>query len=200
MNYVTGDGVCNNDLLTESCCFDKGDCDHKSNSSVVCPSCGQKSSDDLIGDCLCDSFLLQAACCYDGGDCGCPTCPQPEKRLGDGRCDRELDTSECCNDGGDCFCLEMTLAFNQCCPESGSAWCFPPNSLCPTCSLDLSPYLTNQRCDTDIYANQDCCFDSLDCGEQISGRYFINNTVYDVDTIISDEMLLAIQEYLERNE
>ncbi len=181
-NLRVGDGVCNTELLTETCCFDKGDCSHKSNSSLVCPSCGQRNGDSLITNGHCDSFLHHDACCFDGGDCGCPTCPLDQNDIGNGKCDRELETLDCCHDGGDCRCLQVTLAFDECCPESGSKWCFPPNSLCPTCSLDLSQRLYNGRCDITLLGNDDdCCFDSVECVEKSEWFYvFANDTTYEV--------------------
>ncbi len=147
-------------MLTEACCFDMGDCD--SRASLQCPSCGQKDSDLLIGNGYCDGFLFHASCCFDGGDCGCPTCPMDTRDIGNENCDRLLDTLDSCYDGGDCQCIEVTVSTQDCCPESGSKWCFPPNAICPTCSMDLAIYLNNESCDRSM-ASERCCYDATDC-------------------------------------
>ncbi len=177
---ISGDGICNDELLTESCCFDMGDCEHTSNSSTICPSCGQFDSDTLITNHQCDSFIFYESCCFDGGDCGCPTCPLGQDGIGDGRCDRNLETDECCYDGGDCHCLAVTISFDECCPESGSSWCFPPNSACPTCSSDLTPLLDNGCCNSQIFNDSLCCFDVIDCHSSVGQYYFVGNKRYKV--------------------
>ena len=149
-------------MLTEACCFDMGDCDHKSNDSTICPPCGQLNHEAWVANGECDGFLFTPECCYDGGDCGCPTCPKLDADIiSDGRCDWRLDTSESCYDGGDCRCVEVTHVTSECCPESESVWCFPPNSVCPTCPVDLVDLLSNLECDE--WMNEDCCFDAEDC-------------------------------------
>ncbi len=180
-----GDGICNEYLLTESCCFDMGDCSHKSNMSVICPPCGQKESDGFIQNGQCDNFLNHASCCFDGGDCGCPTCHSNKEDIGNERCDISMDTEDCCYDGGDCLCLELASTSTQCCPESGSKWCFPPSSICPTCSLSLAQSLNNDQCDHRLIDDQDCCFDAPDCygGFQryFKRLFFVNNRRYQVN-------------------
>ncbi len=165
--------------MTSRCCFDKGDCSHQSNVSTVCPTCGQMDNDDMIANGQCDNFLLHMSCCYDGGDCGCPTCSGNVNDVGNGRCDRQLESEECCYDGGDCRCLEVTLAFDECCPESGSGWCFPPNTICPTCSLSLMDNLNNGQCDESLRNDPTCCLDGQDCVDvRFESFYFINGTKY----------------------
>ena len=123
-----------------------------------------EDSDTLIGNGQCESVLLHSACCYDGGDCGCPSCLEPSDalRVGDGQCDADLSrATDCCMDGGDCHCLIVRID-NYCCSEQ-SPYCFPPESLCPTCSLDVFPLLTNGVCDYVIAQDEACCYDSIDC-------------------------------------
>ncbi len=177
---LLGDGICNIELLTEDCCFDMGDCNYKSNSSSLCTTCGLKDSDSLIANKECDGFLLHVSCCFDGGDCGCPTCPVEQDAIGDDMCDFELDTDECCYDGGDCRCREVTSPLNECCPESD--WCFPPNSLCPTCSLDLVQHLTNGKCDSEFQSDPNCCFDDVECELfQLHRDYLIDGARYRIE-------------------
>ncbi len=153
------------------------DCSHTSNSSRLCPSCGQKDSDTLIFNGQCDGFLLHISCCFDGGDCGCPTCPIEQMNIGDGRCDQQLHTAECCHDGGDCHCLQVIFNSDECCPESNSEWCFPPSSICPTCSLDLADLLFNGHCDIDIDSDPECCFDAWDCKQEVHHRDIFRNSL-----------------------
>ncbi len=144
--------------------YDNGDCIFVSE-STLCPSCGMNHSDSFLGNGFCDAFLLHSECCFDLGDCGCPFCHEPEvaNKVGDDICDWELSTDiDCCLDGGDCLCFQLS-GDGQCCHEN-ETFCFPQNSVCPTCGpYKSSRWLNNLQCDEELIGNEKCCFDESDC-------------------------------------
>ena len=109
--YGPGNGFCDDELNTEECNFDHGDCFAYTNG---CPeNCDYGLLDDnvgcsFIGNGFCDERFNVESCNYDGGDCmQCPeNCNYPEFKgcweIGNGFCTAALNVSSCYFDGGDC--------------------------------------------------------------------------------------------------
>ena len=63
-NEFISDGVCDDVLNHEECCFDGQDCQNRLNCTLNCPM-----NTKYLGDGVCDMFLATPECCYDAGDC-----------------------------------------------------------------------------------------------------------------------------------
>ena len=63
-NDFIGDGICDDVLNHEECCYDSSDCDNHMNCTLNCPY-----NTKFLGDGACDKFLAIPECCYDNGDC-----------------------------------------------------------------------------------------------------------------------------------
>ena len=146
------DGQCDEDLLTEDCCFDGGDCPCP---ECSCPTCFPLATGkgQWLGDNVCDDVLNTKACCFDLFDCPCNGCDvstvgecsddvgssQTVGIIGNHHCDSCLNTPQCCFDMGDCL------------------------SLCLTCQVSYKhSALGDFICDLYMF-NKDCCFDLGDC-------------------------------------
>ena len=73
-----GDHICDPEIVTEGCCYDKGDCDILDLSQTkdgphICSTCPEDKQ-NMLGDGLCDTDLRNEICCYDLGDCFSDTC------------------------------------------------------------------------------------------------------------------------------
>ena len=162
---------CNQDLNSQSCCFDLGNCleaehviDIDSNPFnglnadegspvTACPGCDIQSSNH-IGDMHCDLELLTPDCCLDGGDCSshdCPSCDfdKSNVRIGDNICQPFLNVESCCFDAGDCFPN----------PWQSRTWC---GSCSPSTGTFFELYLMNGICE-EQYNRAECCYDGEDC-------------------------------------
>ncbi len=162
VKYQIQDGVCQESLLLEACCFDGGDC---SCHHCRCPTCPAqlKSIHNWLGDGVCDPDLDSQDCCYDLGDCWssgmlakvnadlkigsfCTTCPiMHAGRVEDGICDKHLFNQECCFDGTDCY--EMKIRCETCVHH-------PDNGV----NHEFGDMVCNPILDT-----EECCFDEGDC-------------------------------------
>ena len=59
------DGICDDVLNHEECCFDGNDCQYQLNCTLNCPYDTRH-----LGDGICDLFLKdKPECCLDAGDC-----------------------------------------------------------------------------------------------------------------------------------
>jgi hypothetical protein len=73
-----GDHICDPEIVTEGCCYDKGDCDildvsQSKGGPHICSTCPEDKQ-KMLGDGLCDTDLRNEICCYDLGDCVSETC------------------------------------------------------------------------------------------------------------------------------
>ncbi len=164
------DGVCQNELDIEECCFDGGDC---SNPIYRCPTCSIRlqSIHNWMGDGFCDSELDRPECCHDLNDCNrkmvnsledlptniCTTCPiAHHNHLEDGLCDRYLFNSDCCFDGSDCDGVEHSNLCHQ---------RLLLQDICPTCTEPGAFYqkrFSDGICDG-VFKSPECCYDNNDC-------------------------------------
>jgi hypothetical protein len=73
-----GDHICDPEIVTEGCCYDKGDCEildvsQSKGGPHICSTCPEDKQ-KMLGDGLCDTDLRNEICCYDLGDCVSETC------------------------------------------------------------------------------------------------------------------------------
>eukprot|EP01050_Picozoa_sp_SAG11_P005540 SAG11_NODE_394_length_9826_cov_3.333607_11_plen_372_part_00 len=105
LDYMVGDGNCDQGCDVVGCQFDGGDCDQ----TIVTCQCDQT----WLGDGYCDLQCNTTLCDFDYGDCqACaPGCPRAWQ--GDNKCDPECFVPECGNDTAPVVpgCLD-TLALN----------------------------------------------------------------------------------------
>ena len=115
---LIGDGYCHDEVNTEECNYDGGDCCGSCINTNFCSECDCLNNitgnglNPLLGDGFCNDNTNNAECIYDGGDCCfnvnkdvCTECDcycQNPKLIGDDICNNETNTAECNYDGGDC--------------------------------------------------------------------------------------------------
>ena len=85
MFFRVNDGYCDEDLLTEECCFDLGDCRNTEYIKTCISQCrvpGLESNvlRNYIKNGVCDKPLNKSECCFDNGEClgarfECRSCP-----------------------------------------------------------------------------------------------------------------------------
>ena len=168
------DGICQEELKTEECCFDLGDCTkapnctldfvlehitvgdvHSDNRDFISGllETFQGSLTDLLdqdlGDGVCNQALNHAECYYDGWDCklsACQTCNLPIY-MGESQ---RLGN-------GICDAAYNTLA---CCYDLGD--CIQEVVDCVSCTSPYKEYVGDGICQLDLN-NEECCFDDGDC-------------------------------------
>ena len=89
--FRVNDGFCDEDLLTEECCFDLGDCHSMEYINTCISQChvpGLNSIDirHYLLNGICDKPLNQTNCCFDNGEClavqfDCTSCPYQTKKV-----------------------------------------------------------------------------------------------------------------------
>ena len=170
------DGICDDFLNNQECCFDFEDCvlieylnyvprfDKRVGALQKKLLLDTKPEIDfevsgLLSNQFCDKTFVD---CYSqmihvsnfgrgGGGMQCDSsCPYPNDRIGDHICDEEIYAEKfCCHDKGDCSLFDVTTTKEE-------------FSLCPTCPEERRLNLRDGICD-ESNRNEECCFDLGDC-------------------------------------
>ena len=149
-DFVSGDGVCDNQNNNALCSYDGGDCcECTCDDAFICGVDGfdcrdPNACDDAADEDFTDDYGLG------GGDAGDTCVPD---FIGDGDCDEDNNNAACGFDGGDCcdcICDEST------CEASGSD-CRDPNACDDDAEEDFTDdYDAGDTCVPDFIGDGDC--------------------------------------------
>ncbi len=182
--FFMNNGVCEEELNNEVCCFDGMDCrkDLAECSILVDGQDGESiviyldaSLDTYLQSCMpfnlaisefddgyCDEYLNNEQCQFDGTDCAMTSvCHR--------KCYLSEDESTKIKSGSIALGIrngicEEALMLEQCCFDGGDCPC--PECSCPTCPKNLADkhsWLGDNMCDRQLNSRI-CCFDLGDCG------------------------------------